>query len=443
MSKNSNTKKFVSNINWMLFQQIYSMVLSLVIGSLVARYLGPSNYGVLSYATTLISFFTIISRLGIDSIIINELVTMPQKQGTVLGTALVMRLISSVLSFIMVVMVILVIEPDDKLIQAVTILQALAIIFQVYEVFTYWFQSKLKMKNVVIAIICALTAVGLWRVFLLAKGLSVQWFALAASIQYIVTGIVVIFFYFSDKESPKLRFNYLTSKRLFLKSYHFIVSGLAVTCYSKIDKIMIKKIIDNEAVGIYTIAVAISILWEFVPHALINSSRPLILEKRNKSYEEYIKSFQMLLLGITLLGVAVDFALIILGKPIIRLLYGDAYIGAFLPLCFLIFSTNFAIIGTARSIWIIAEGHNKYPKYYILIGALVNIVLNSFLIFWMGITGAAIATLISQIVVALISPAFFKQTRPFIRIYFESFKYIKDLYKLVVYNFKVILKRTK
>jgi O-antigen/teichoic acid export membrane protein len=281
---------------------------------------------------------------------------MPQKQGTVLGTALVMRLISSVLSFIMVVMVILVIEPDDKLIQAVTILQALAIIFQVYEVFTYWFQSKLKMKNVVIAIICALTAVGLWRVFLLAKGLSVQWFALAASIQYIVTGIVVIFFYFSDKESPKLRFNYLTSKRLFLKSYHFIVSGLAVTCYSQIDKIMIKKIIDNEAVGIYTIAVAISILWEFVPHALINSSRPLILEKRIKSYEEYIKSFQMLLLGITLLGVAVDFALIILGKPIIRLLYGDAYIGAFLPLCFLIFSTNFAIIGTARSIWIIAEG---------------------------------------------------------------------------------------
>lgn len=441
MSEKSNTKKFISNINWMIFQQIYNMVLSLVIGALVARYLGPANYGILNYATSLISFFIIISKLGIDSIIVNELITKPQKQGTVLGTALVMRLISSVLSFILVIVAIRIIEPDDKLIQVVTLLQSLALIFQIYEVFTFWFQSRLRMKKVAISIICAFTVVGFWRVFLLVKGLSVQWFALSSSIQYIVAGIVVIIFYACDTESPKLRFDFSTSKRLFRSGYHFIISGLAITLYTQIDKIIIKKMIDSKAVGIYSIAVAISILWEFVPHALINSSRPLIVEKRNKSYSAYIKSFQLLLLAITLLGVTVDFAIITFGKPLIKLIYGNAYVGAYLPLCFLIFSTNFAVIGTARSIWIVAEGYNKFPKYYVIIGSIVNLALNFIFIHWMGITGAAIATLVSQIVVALISPAFFKQTRPFILIYIKSFKYIKDLYKLVIANIGKILMR--
>ena len=59
MKLSKHTKKFISNSGWMMGQQIYSMIISLVVGSLSARYLGPSNYGLINYGASIISFFCI------------------------------------------------------------------------------------------------------------------------------------------------------------------------------------------------------------------------------------------------------------------------------------------------------------------------------------------------------------------------------------------------
>ena len=122
--KESNEKmRFLNNTSWMLAQQIYSMILSLVVGSLSARYLGPSNYGLLSYGSSLISLFTMISSLGLTNVIINEMIKRPSKVGSYLGSAFVARFIASCASLIMIYGIIFILEPDNKLLQIVTVLQ--------------------------------------------------------------------------------------------------------------------------------------------------------------------------------------------------------------------------------------------------------------------------------------------------------------------------------
>lgn len=105
--------RFVENTNWLIFQNIYSMMLSLVVGALSARYLGPSNYGLIGYGTSLVNLFTSISQLGLDSILMNEMVCHPEKKGTIMGTALCMRLVASTISFGCVLILVAVLEPGN------------------------------------------------------------------------------------------------------------------------------------------------------------------------------------------------------------------------------------------------------------------------------------------------------------------------------------------
>lgn len=430
MKITGTVKKVLGNSGWMIGQQVYFMILSLVIGSLSARYLGPSNYGLINYGASLISFFTIISKLGLDGVIINEMIKSPEKQGDYLGVALVMRLVTSIISLFAIVIVVRIIEPNNDMLYVITLLQSFAIILQSYEVFTYWFQLNLKMKYVSIAMMIAQTVAGIWRIGLLVIGASVYWFALSTSIQYIFSAVVVILFFRREKEKNlKLHCSIRDGKALLCKSYHFIISGLAITLYMQIDKIMIGKIISNEAVGIYTAATTIAALWEFVPTALVNSARPVIIKKYETNHDEYLKRFQQLLLIVSLMSIFVSVGMMLLGKIAVRILYGIQYIEATAPLYILIWSTGFAMIGTVRSIWIVAEGYNKYSKYYILIGAAVNMILNIVLISVWGITGAAIATLISQFVVALIAPLFFSKTRAFVKIYINAYKQIPAIFR--------------
>ena len=160
MKLSGTAKKFVANFGWIMGQQVYSLLLSLVVGSLSARYLGPSNYGLLNYGESILAFFTIISRLGLESVLINEMLRTPEKRGSYLGTALVMRLLTSIGSLFCIMGIVRVLEPDNQVLHVITLLQSFAVILQTYEVFDYWFQMELKMKYVSIAAMIALTVVG-------------------------------------------------------------------------------------------------------------------------------------------------------------------------------------------------------------------------------------------------------------------------------------------
>ena len=269
--------RFIGNTNWLLFQNIYSMMLSLVVGALTARYLEPSNYGLIGYGTSLVNLFTAISQLGLDSIIMNEMVVHPEQKGKIMGTALCMRVAASCVSFGCVLVLVAVLEPGNYVLWVITALQAFAIVCRVYELLNEWFLSELKSKYYVIANICGQTAVSIWKVFLMILGASVLWFGASTTIQALVCGGIVAVI-FGISKNFKLEFSMDTAGRLFEKGKHYVLAGLAIALYTQMDKVMLGKMMGETEVGFYTAAMTIAMLWEFIPQAIINSSRVLILE---------------------------------------------------------------------------------------------------------------------------------------------------------------------
>ena len=195
-----------------------------------------------------------------------------------------------------------------------------------------------------------------------------------------------------------------------------------VAIYSQMDKIMIGKMLSDRDVGLYSTATLIAGMWIFVPTAIINSFRPMIMETKKSGNEQaYLLRLKQLSSAIIWLCLFVSTVVAIGGKYIILLLYGNAYIGATSALQIAIWFETFAMIGTCRGIWVLCENKAKYVKYYLGIGAVVNLVLNSALIPLMGIDGAALATLLTQVTTSIIAPMFFRETRVHTWIVLEAF----------------------
>ncbi len=419
--KNKTLWKFVNNTGWILFKEIYAMLVSLVVGSLSARYLGPSNYGLLSYGSSFISFFLIVTQLGMSNVVILDLVRKPEKKAVYLGSSLLMRFIASVFSVLMIQAIITYLEPDNKLLQLVTLLQSFSLVLQATDALYFWFHAKMEMKYATITKMIALTLTSVWRITLLAKGASVEWFAASASISAFI-GAVMITIFFYHKAKIRLKFSLSESVYILKNSYHFIINSVTNTFYTQLDKIMIGKLIDETYLGYYTAASTISVMWEILPNAILNSARPLFVQKFDTDKEEFVKRYQLLLLGITCVGIFIGIAFTVFAKFLVWILYGEDYYAAVPVLRILVWATVCSVIGSGRTVWLILNRQSKFVEYFTLMGAVLNITLNFFFIHLWGHMGAAVATLITNVFTGILCPFLFKETKEYLKIYLESVK---------------------
>lgn len=403
--------KEVKNAGWIIGEQIFQMAVSLIVGVLTARYLGPGNYGALNYTASFVTFALSVATLGMEGVVIKKMIMHPKDEGIYLGSCMLFRLCSSILSSIAIFIIVAVLNPEDHIKWILIFLQSFQLVFRSVQILDSWFQRHLKSRYVSIGKMIACLIVSGYKVFLLVTQKSIIWFAFSNSLTDIVVAVMLYFFYRSE-HGQKLKISKHKGIEVLSESYHFILSGLMAATYSQMDRIMIGSMMSDYDVGLYTTATAICGMWLFVPNAIINSFRPKILELKKAGNEEHYKRrLEQLYSFIIWLCIFVSIAVCVLGSFVIRILYGDAYIGAASALRIAIWYETFAMIGTARGIWILCEDKNKYVKYYLGIGTVVNLALNYVMIPVWGINGAAIATLITQIVTSLIAPVMFRETR--------------------------------
>lgn len=412
--------KFATNTGWIMMQQIVHMLLSLVVGMLSARYLGPSNYGIIHYATSFVTLFTSMATLGMDSVIVKALIDEPDREGTILGSCILLRTVSGFLCSVAIVLIVWVLNPGETATVVVAILCSISLIFKSFELLDCWFQRYLASKYTSIAKIIAYVVVSAYQAVLLLSAKSVHWFALATSLDYLVMAVILLVFYRRQGKSA-LAIDLRTGLNILKGSYHFIISGLMVSLYGQMDKMMLKSMVDAAAVGLYSTANYICTMWIFIPTALINSARPIIMSEKKNNPGGYLYRLEQLYSGIIWLCIFVSAFVSLFGSFIIFILYGRQYAGAIDALKVLIWCETFSMIGTARGIWIVSEGKNKYVKYYLVYGVIVNAALNYLLIPVMGIVGASIATLVTQFVTAIIAPLFYKETRIHTKYVLEAF----------------------
>lgn len=403
--------KVVKNATWIIACRIVQAVLALIINMLTARFLGPSNFGLITYAASLVAFVVPIMNLGLSDIMVQEIVNNPEREGKTLGTSMVLSLISSFCCIIGVTAFAFVANQDEPITIMVCSLYSINLVFQALELLRYWFQAKLLSKYTAIISLFAYVIVSAYKVFLLATAKSVCWFAISNAFDYclIAIGNTVVYYKLGGQ---KLSFSWKLGKQMFSRSKHYILSGMMVTIFAQTDKIMIKLMINEAATGYYGAAVACAALTSFVFSAIIDSFRPSIFEGQKINNQVFEHRLTVLYSVVIYLSLAQSVVMTIFASLIIRILYGSAYLPAIGALQIIVWYTTFSYMGSVRNIWILAHDKQSYLWKINMSGAIANIILNAILIPIIGIYGAAVASLITQFFTNVIIGYILEPIRP-------------------------------
>lgn len=407
------------NAGWIIAGRVVQMVLSLFVGILTARYLGPGNYGLINYGNAYVGFFTALCNLGLNSVIIKEFVDHPNEQGEAIGSVLLMRFISSVLSSAVIISIVSIIDHDEPITIAVVALCSLGLVFQIFETFNFWFQNQYKSKITSLAILVAYLITSGYKIILLILGKSIQWFAFATSVDYIILAIA-LFIAYKQNRGPRLRFSLSKSKSLLKVSYNYILSSMMVAVYGQTDKLMLKQMLDENAVGYYSTATALCAMWTFVLTAIVDSMFPTILRLAKKDRVAYERKNRQLYAIVFYVCFFVSICFVLFGRFAIGILYGEAFLPAASVLNVVTWYTAFSYLGVARDAWVISEGKQRYLKYMYGCAAFMNVIINTALIPVMGAVGAALASLLTQIFTSIVLPLLFREMRPNAKLMIEA-----------------------
>lgn len=407
--------KEIKNAGWLITGRVVQMILSFLIGIVTTRFLGPSNFGLINYGSSYVLLFTSLCTLGLNSIIIKELFNYPNKQGEILGSSILLRLLSSLLSIALITIISITIDKGEQQTVVVVFLCSLTLVFQSLDTFNYWFQSRYESNITAVCTLIAYFVTSLFRVILLLINADVYWFAIASAVDTCCLGLLLLYS-FKKKSGVTLSFNQSRGKSLLYKSYHFILSGMMVAIYGQTDKLMLKHMMDTEQVGYYSLAVNLNAVWFFVLQAIIDSMYPTILSLYKEDKSKFEKKNIQLYSIVIYLSTFVAICFMVFGKVIISILYGEEYISAAEPLSIVTWYTIFAYLGVARNAWIVSENKQKYLKYIYLCAVVINIGLNGVFIPIMGAAGAAFASLITQVFTSIILPFLIKGMRENVRL---------------------------
>ncbi|MBC7614628.1 MAG: flippase [Pedobacter sp.] len=403
--------KYLKNTGWLMFGKILSLIVNLAI----AKYLGPASFGDLSFVIALVAITGAIGALGLDTFIIREIINDPSKKDEILGTSLWLRLGTNALLIPITLLVYIIYhhfsaQPGTTLTLLVALI-AFTSLFKSFNVIDAYFQSQVQAKYVVQVqnVVTILSAIIKITILLLKLPLLYIVFAYFFDALILAIGLIIVYQAKVGNISGWV-FNKERASSLLRQSYPLILSAAMVSIYMKIDIVMLKTV-GSVAVGIYSAAANISEAWLFMPVAIVTSVFPAIINARKTDLERYHKRLKNLYDLLVYISLPVAILISFFANDITHLIYADKFNGAGAMLSIHIWSGIFIFLGSASSQYLIAEGYIKISFYRTALGAIVNIVLNFWLIPKYAGVGASIATLIACFVTAF-SILFIPKTRP-------------------------------
>lgn len=412
----------LNNITWLFFDKFIRMGVGLLVGVWIARYLGPEQFGLMNYALAFVALFAAVANLGLNSIVVRDLVQDPANANTSMGTSFVLSVLGGFSAFCLSLLAINYARPDDELAKVIVVLLSLLMVFKATDVVRYWFESQVQSKYVVwmengIFLIFAAIKIGL--IVAEAPLLAFIW-ALFAEGLLVSTGLMIVYALQGGQIRAWIA-RISRARNLIKDSWPLTLSGLAIMVYMRIDQIMLGQMLGDESVGIYSAAVKISEVWYFIPMVIAASVFPSIIEAKKQGEVSYYQRLQKLSDLMLLLALAGAIPMTFLSDWIIGLLFGNAYQLAGSVLAIHIWSGLFVFLGLASGKWFIIEGLQKYYFYRTISGAFVNVGLNLFMIPKFGIIGAAWATVVAQLCSNILFNIFNRKTRVIFFIQCKSF----------------------
>ncbi|MBD1876701.1 flippase [Nodosilinea sp. FACHB-131] len=409
----SELRQVLSNTSWLFVGRSARLVVSLLVGTWVARYLKPEGFGSLQYALAFVSFFSPLSTVQMGPIVTRDLVRQPDQQGEILGTAVGVQVAGGLVAIALSILGMVRLAPDQPLAQLLVAIVALKYLFNSLQPIENWFEAQVASKYTVLAEQGAFLLVVALKIALVLNRAPVATFAAIIALEALFYAVGLLLFY--RRQGQRLsawRVSLQRAGYLLKESYPLVLSSTACVLYISIDQVMLGQMVDSAAVGIYASAATLSEATAFLPVIVCSSLFPGIVKAQGQGGGDYRRRLQRLYDLNILIAYGLIVTLIPLSGTLILVLYGPAYQAAQPILAVHIWSTLFAFLGIAQSKWIVAEGLQIYNLYSRLAGLGANVLLNLWLIPIWGGLGAAVATLISYAIGGYLFFWLIPQTRP-------------------------------
>jgi O-antigen/teichoic acid export membrane protein len=392
--KRPGLARIVSNSGWLIGEQVVHALVSLGIGIWLARFLGPEAFGQFSFALALVSVFAIVATLGLNRIVVRELVARAgdaMATRSLMSTVFAMRLAATFAAFMACAVASWLFGLGEA---GIVALVAASLMFRAPDCVDLYFQSITASRVTASAKTVAFLIASLIRVILLVAGAELWAFAAMVVLEAALSSMALLWVYGARADALRPRpFDAALARRLIKESSPEILAGFAGLMLMRLDQLMLEALRGPAEVGVYSVASRLAESWYFVVTAIVASTFPAIVRQRERDASAYMLRLSQLMVGLVGIAYFVIALATIVAKPIVNLLFGTDYAAAAGILIVLIWSGLFVCLGAASGSWIMAEGKVRLNLYRHMLAVSVNVALNALLIPAHGGLGAAVATL--------------------------------------------------
>lgn len=407
-------QKYLLNTSWLMFEKVLGMGVTFIVLIILARHLGPEQFGILAYVTSLVALFAIAGHAGLSGLVIRDLVKYPDSSEEIMGTSFTIKALGYLAGLLLILMYTLLMEDSQTPEFWMLIILATMLLFQPFDVIDFWFQSHLEAKFPSIARIIAIILSATVKLILIFISANLILFAVTNVLQAFATALLLIFFYKkkSNLNIKSWKVSKVRAKEMLSQGWMVFLGSIFAVIYLKIDQIMLKWLVGREEVGVYAVAASLSEAWYFVPAAIVASFFPKLIQLRKDNLNQFNRRLQQLYDLLFTIALCVAIFITVTAEELITLLFGEVYSGAAQILVIHIWAAIFIFMRAAFSKWILIENVLMFSLISQGLGALTNVALNFWLIPQFGGVGAAYATLFSYAVASYIGLLFYAKTSP-------------------------------
>lgn len=402
----SKTKEtIVQNLFWSVLGKMVNLFSGLVVGIIVARYLGPEQYGLMDYVISYVFLFQTFAVFGLDAIEVREEARDKEDYRLVVGTAFGLKLSLAAVFMVAVIATSWLMDADGYTTLLVAI-YSLSIVLNSFNVIRNYFTAIVQNEYVVKAEI-ARTLLGMAiKLGLLLAGASLTLFIVAYMLDFVLVASGYLVAYHKQIGSIR-QWHFDRRYALFLlkESFPLMLTNAAVIVYQRIDHVMIGQLIDKENVGYYSVASRFVEVLIYIPMMLAQTITPVLVSIRERSQAEYEQKGQLFMnvsLWCSLLAAALTS---VLAYWVVSLTFGQDYLPAVAVLQVMAFKAASVALSNTAGAMLVTEGLQRWAILRDGLGCIVCIVLNYLLLPRYGILAAAFVAIASNLAAGYVADA--------------------------------------
>lgn len=397
------------NSGWLLFDQVLRVAAGALLSLWIARHYGPALLGEFNYAMAIVALWTPIAAASLDVLLIRDVVKDKASARVVLASMHVLRLLAALVSMGGALAMATIARPGDHGLLVLVLLAALSTIFQSAFVIDGWYQSQGQVRTGATARSLAFVIGALVRIMAVVTDADVMVLAVAVGVEAMVAGLFFHMFYRTKEGQPlALRVaDWGCIRSYLLEGKSLLLTGVLISIYMRVDRVMIGLFLDNRSVGIYSVAVQLCELFYLLPNVVFLLIYPTLVSL-HAANEDCYRQRLLQAMAASFYGSLAIAAVFSVGLPwIIKILLGPSYAESVSIARIYIFLLPLISISTVFSHWYVLYGKTAISMYGTLIGSVSSLLFNYVLIQRFGLQGAVYAALISMLMPTVIISLFF------------------------------------